>query len=121
MDMATTHQTETKAGATVSVAELLRQTAELEAQIARQRAEEKAAGIAKAKAVIDEYGLTQEDLFGVGAARAKRGPAASSGEVRTVAAKYRDANGNTWSGRGLKPRWLSSALAAGASLDSFKI
>lgn len=36
-------------------------------------------------------------------------------------AKYRDpASGQTWSGRGLKPKWLSVALASGKTLADFE-
>jgi DNA-binding protein H-NS len=34
--------------------------------------------------------------------------------------KYRTAQtGETWTGRGLQPRWLKAALAAGAKLSDF--
>jgi DNA-binding protein H-NS len=35
--------------------------------------------------------------------------------------KYRDSEGNTWTGRGLKPKWLSAAMAKGAKLEQFAI
>lgn len=35
--------------------------------------------------------------------------------------KYRDEAGNTWSGRGLQPRWLKQALADGGTLESFRV
>lgn len=35
--------------------------------------------------------------------------------------KYRDENGNTWSGRGLKPVWLSNAIKEGKDLASFAV
>jgi DNA-binding protein H-NS len=35
--------------------------------------------------------------------------------------KYRDAEGNTWTGVGQRPRWVQKALAAGASLDQFAV
>jgi DNA-binding protein H-NS len=40
-----------------------------------------------------------------------------------VAPKYRnpDNPGETWAGRGLKPRWLSAALKAGGKLEDFSI
>ena len=39
-----------------------------------------------------------------------------------VVAKYRNpADGSTWSGRGLKPKWLLAALEAGQSQDEFLI
>ena len=39
-----------------------------------------------------------------------------------VAAKYRNsATGETWSGRGLQPRWLKAALATGKKLADFAV
>ena len=43
------------------------------------------------------------------------------GSTNTVAAKYRGPNGETWSGRGLTPRWLSTLLAQGQSKEAFAI
>jgi DNA-binding protein H-NS len=40
---------------------------------------------------------------------------------RKVPAKYRSAHGETWSGRGLRPRWLTAALKEGKKLDDFLI
>jgi hypothetical protein len=37
-------------------------------------------------------------------------------------AKYRNAaTGETWSGRGLQPKWLKAAISAGANLDDFSV
>jgi DNA-binding protein H-NS len=40
-----------------------------------------------------------------------------------VAPKYRNPEnpGETWAGRGLKPRWLAAALQAGKPLEDFRI
>jgi DNA-binding protein H-NS len=38
-----------------------------------------------------------------------------------VAPKYRGPNGETWSGRGLTPKWLSFLIAQGQSKESFAI
>lgn len=39
-----------------------------------------------------------------------------------VKPKYRDAKtGDTWSGRGMKPRWLAAALKGGKKLQDFLI
>jgi DNA-binding protein H-NS len=38
-----------------------------------------------------------------------------------VAPKYRGPNGETWAGRGAKPRWLVAAMKKGKKLDSFLI
>jgi DNA-binding protein H-NS len=51
---------------------------------------------------------------------AKRNTAArKTGQV--VAAKYRGPNGETWSGRGLAPRWLATLIASGKSKEDFAI
>ncbi len=95
-----------------SLQELLAQKAELEAKIAEVQSGARAESIAKIRATMAEFGLTVADLGNVKAAR----------PVTKVAAKFRNgATGETWSGRGLKPKWLVSALAAGATLESFAI
>ncbi len=35
-------------------------------------------------------------------------------------AKYRDRNGNSWSGRGPQPNWLKQALAGGKTLEDLR-
>jgi len=40
---------------------------------------------------------------------------------RKLAPKYRDRSGNTWSGRGAQPRWMTAAIKAGAKRDDFLI
>jgi DNA-binding protein H-NS len=35
--------------------------------------------------------------------------------------KYRGPGGNTWTGRGIKPRWLTTALQEGKKLEDFLI
>ena len=44
-----------------------------------------------------------------------------NGRIRKVAPKYRGPNGETWSGRGLKPRWLTAAMNEGKELQHFLI
>lgn len=41
--------------------------------------------------------------------------------VAVVAAKYRGPNGETWSGRGLTPRWLAALVAQGKTKEEFAI
>src|SRR4030095_4031870 len=47
----------------------------------------------------------------------RRGPK----KGRRVPPKYRGPRGETWSGRGLRPRWLTAALKAGHKIDDFLI
>jgi DNA-binding protein H-NS len=99
-----------------SIQELLAQKAALERQIAEAQRSARADAIAKVKALMAEYGLTAADLSG----RAPAAPNAEGG--KKVAAKYRDpATGQTWTGRGLKPKWLTAAMATGKQLGDFAI
>lgn len=50
-------------------------------------------------------------------APARRGPK----KGHKVAPKYRGPGGETWSGRGLRPRWLTAAIKDGRKLDDFLI
>lgn len=43
----------------------------------------------------------------------------TSGAV--VAAKFKGPNGESWSGRGLMPRWLSALVAAGRNKEEFAV
>ena len=49
--------------------------------------------------------------------------ARSTRKGSTVAIKYRDPDNasNTWTGRGVKPRWLNAYLEQGRSIEDFKI
>jgi DNA-binding protein H-NS len=40
---------------------------------------------------------------------------------RKAPVKYRDRSGNTWAGRGAKPRWLVAAIKKGKKVDDFLI
>ena len=82
--------------------DLMAQREAIEKQITNLRQSEIADSVAKVRALIAEYGLTQSDIFG-GAAKVRKVKEAGS----KVAAKYRDPiSGKEWSGRGLAPKWL---------------
>lgn len=98
---------------------LQKQAAELENLIQDARRAERAGVIAQIKSLLAEHGLTAEDLGqNPGAAKQKKG----SNAGKSVAPKYKDeATGQTWSGRGLKPKWVQAAIANGKTLDELKI
>lgn len=86
-----------------TLAELIKQREALESQITQARQTELADVINKVKALVDEFALTSQDIFG----GAKRGPKATSGSIKPVAPKYLDAaTGQTWTGRGKAPKWI---------------
>jgi DNA-binding protein H-NS len=45
----------------------------------------------------------------------------SSLKGRKVPPKYRNSSGETWAGRGVKPRWMVEALKKGKKMESFLI
>lgn len=96
--------------------QLLAQKAELERQIAEAQRNARAEAISKIRELMAEYGLTATDI----AARVPSAKPAKSGGK--VAPKYRNpATGETWSGRGLQPKWLKQALSEGRQLGDFAL
>jgi DNA-binding protein H-NS len=55
----------------------------------------------------------------VDGARVARGGSSLKG--MKVPAKYRGPSGETWAGRGAKPRWLVAAIKDGRKIDDFLI
>ena len=100
-----------------SLNELLAQKAALEKRIIDAQREEKSTAIAQVKDLMSQHGLSLIDLGN------SRGPAAAKrASGAKVAAKYRNtATGDSWSGRGLQPKWLKAALASGKSLADFAL
>jgi DNA-binding protein H-NS len=97
--------------------ELLDQKQQLERQIAAMQSQARAEAIAKVKALMNEYGLSVADVAGK-QDKASSSPAAG----KKVLPKFRDPqSGATWTGRGLQPKWLKAAIAAGKSLEEFSI
>lgn len=83
---------------------------------------------------MQAFGITTKDLQSAAAAgsRKGRGKVAASARAKaagpkgkksgaSVAAKYRGPKGETWSGRGLMPRWLTALVAQGQAKEDFAI
>ena len=62
----------------------------------------------------------QQQLAALGVTRIVRG-GRSALKRRKVPPKYRGPSGDTWAGRGAKPRWLVDAIKGGKKLDDFLI
>lgn len=103
---------------TTSLEALLEQQAALDRQINEAKRSARTTAITQIKALMTAHGLTAADLT----------PSSSGGShrkatgTRPVAPKYRHpATGQTWTGRGLRPKWLTEEIAAGKTADDFKI
>jgi len=101
-------------------AALEKQTADLEKQIADTLKAERSNVINQIKTLMADHGITAADLGG----KVGRPPkaAVAGAQPRKVAAKFRDpSTGETWSGRGLKPKWLTDALESGRKIEEFTL
>ena len=100
--------------------ELMAQKEALDRQIEQTQTKERSQAIEKVQSLMAEYGLTPADLGGRSAAKSPRKPKTGGGGK--VAAKYRNTStGETWSGRGLQPRWLKAAIAGGRKIGDFAV
>lgn len=115
-----------------SYEQVLKQIQALQGEAEKLRRKEIDGVVARIREAIEHYGLTAADLGlakrGRKAAAAAPAPKPARGRKPgpkkgkgSVPPKYRDDDGHTWTGRGLKPVWLRDALAAGRTLKDFEI
>jgi DNA-binding protein H-NS len=94
-----------------SLKDLLLQIESLQNQVTEVRQREVGEAIAEVRAIVAEYQHTASDVFASSKGKS------SAKKTGKVAPKYRDPiSGNTWSGRGLAPKWL-----AGKNKDDYLI
>lgn len=106
--------------------ELQNQIAVLQKRVDAILAAERQTAVKTINELVASFGITRSEISfsnpAIGESRAsantarKRHPTAG----QRAPVKFRDAQGSTWAGRGLQPKWLRNALAAGATLDSFR-
>lgn len=110
--------------------DLQSQIAHLQKQAEEIRAKEFEATVVEIRQKMQAFGITIKDLQTTKTkSKAGRKPkvAAADKPVKVkkasaaVAAKYRGPNGETWSGRGLTPKWLASLIAQGSSKEQYLI
>jgi DNA-binding protein H-NS len=101
-----------------SLIDIQKQIAELEAQAAAIKSREFSEKVAMIKETMVTYGITLEDLEGK---TAKAPRQVGSKSPNPAPAKYTGPNGETWSGRGLMPKWLSALVAGGRAKEEFLI
>ena len=109
------------------------QIEKLQKQASEIKAKEFQSTIQDILAKMQAFGITVKDLQNAKptkSAKVVRGKkAAGPGKLPkvgkragvAVAAKYRGPNGETWSGRGLTPKWLAALIAQGQSKESFAV
>lgn len=98
------------------LADLLQQQATLAREIEALRQVERSRAIAEIRRLMAEFSLLPADVAG------RVTSDHPSGRKHVVAVKFRDAmTGETWTGRGLTPKWLAARLAEGKSREDFAV
>lgn len=95
-------------------AEISRQIEVLQKEADALKAQETAEVVKEIRAMIVQYDLKAEDLF---KPAARKNTTAGT----RVPVRYRDNEGNAWTGRGKRPIWLVKKVAAGAKLEDFLV
>jgi len=106
--------------------EVQKQIEQLQKEAEQLRKQESDEVLGRIKEAIAVYGFTAVEL-GVAPASRRGRPASVSGVKQNsagrkstkagAAPKFRDSNGNVWSGRGPRPAWFKAALESGKSAD----
>lgn len=88
---------------TISLVDALKLRIDLDARLAEMKTE------------LDGYW----DRINISGPKKQNGVSALKGVK--IKPKYRGPNGETWAGRGAKPRWMTAAMKKGRKLESFLI
>lgn len=104
-----------------TLAQITKQIEKLQKEADALRKAEVKGVVDRIKVAISHYGLTPDQL-GFGKPAVKGAKAASSGTAgngNAATPRFANGEGQTWAGRGPRPRWLREALANGRSLEEF--
>jgi len=101
-----------------SLIDIQKQIAALQAQEAEIKAREFSEKVVMIKETMASYGITLEDIQGK-SAKAPKATGAKS--ANPAPAKYTGPNGESWSGRGLAPKWLTALIAEGHAKEEYLI
>lgn len=110
----------------MTVPELTALIAAAEAKRSEKMDEAKLALLDEFREKAADLGLSLEALVPSATAPVARGTVARGRKARsdsgsTVAAKFRGPNGEEWTGRGRRPKWLSALEAEGHSVDEYRL
>ncbi|HYW56829.1 MAG TPA: H-NS histone family protein [Polaromonas sp.] len=108
--------------------EIQSQIEELQKQAAEIRSREFDKTVREILVMMGAFGITVKDLNSGktrgGKTKAKKlrpGGATKKKAATVLVAKYRGPAGETWSGRGLTPRWLAALIAEGKAKEEFAV
>lgn len=102
-----------------TIDEIRNQIKQLEAQAEEMLKSEYKTAVTDAQALITKYSIKLSDLKFDSSEKPKAAKSAAS--TKKLSVKYRDSEGNAWSGRGLTPKWLRTAIEEGKDKESFRV
>ncbi|MDM0022696.1 H-NS family nucleoid-associated regulatory protein [Variovorax saccharolyticus] len=100
--------------------QIQKQIEQLQKQAEALRNTEVKGVIERIKVAIAHYGLTAAHLGLESRASTSKRTRATGSKGANARPAFADGDGNAWSGRGPRPRWLRDALASGRSLAEFR-
>ena len=107
-------------GEHITYAEALERAEEAKQLAEQLRQRELETVVAEIKEKIRLYGITAKDLGFEGPSQVIEMPAKQKTDKRSIVQpKYRSGSGDTWSGRGGQPAWISKHIEAGGKLEDF--
>ena len=110
--------------------ELQSQITTLQKQAAELKARDFDSTVIEIRETMQLFGITIKDIQAPqrkpkktkeGTTAVKKVKLASKSVSKPVEAKYRGPEGQTWSGRGLSPKWLAALIEQGAMREDFLI
>jgi DNA-binding protein H-NS len=117
-----------------NLVDLQSQIEKLQKQADHIKAKEFQSTVREIKEKMRAFGITVKDLASAKTPAADKSSAPTDGRKKrspngtrkakpasTVAPKYRGPDGQTWTGRGLTPRWLNALAANGQPKEQFLI
>jgi DNA-binding protein H-NS len=66
-------------------------------------------------------GLSMDELMAAESSQPRKGRRARKGPTKPAAIRFRGPKGETWSGRGRPPRWLTALEAKGQKREKFAV
>jgi DNA-binding protein H-NS len=104
------------------------QIEKLQKQATQIKAKEFHKTVAEIREKMGAFGITVKDIQSPAKSKNKAATSTKSAKPRgkastgaTVAAKYKGPDGQSWSGRGLTPRWLRTLIDSGRDKEEFLI
>ena len=105
----------------------MRSPKEIAAEVAKLLAEAKRVGRKRGKVIkaivrqMSANDITLAELRAAMGGKAATAKTTIGKKRKKVAVKYKDKDGNTWTGRGMAPRWLVAAEKSGKKRQSFAV